>query len=210
MTTAPIPPLDLSAIQRLRKVAVAVFLFGLIGLALVSQSPGGVHSQWHQAMELTGYAAIVISIVGRAWCSLYIGGRKKAEIVSRGPYSVTRNPLYVFSFIGAFGVGAQTGSVTIALLFVLASLIVFWMTVKREEAFLSAEFGDVYDRYAARTPRFIPRPSLWRDEDDLTIKPVRFLLTIRDGLVFLLAIPVFELIDVGQADRWLTVVFRLF
>lgn len=210
MTTAPISHLDLSAIQKLRKLAVAVFLFGLIGLALISQSPGGVNSQWHEAMEMAGYIAIVISIVGRAWCSLYIGGRKKAEIVSRGPYSVTRNPLYVFSFIGAFGVGAQTGSVTIALLFVLASLIVFWMTVKREEAFLSAEFGDVYDRYAARTPRFIPRPSLWQDEGDMTIKPSLYLLTIRDGLVFLLAIPVFELIDLGQADRWLTVVFHLF
>lgn len=210
MTTAPISHLELGAIQRLRKLAVAVFLFGLIGLALVSQSPGGVDGKWHEGMEMVGYVAIVISIVGRAWCSLYIGGRKKAEIVTRGPYSVTRNPLYVFSFIGAFGVGAQTGSVTIALLFVFASLIVFSMTVKREEAFLSAEFGEVYDRYAARTPRFIPKPSLWRDEDDLTIKPVRFLLTIRDGLVFLLAIPVFELIDLGQADRWLTVVFHLF
>ncbi len=209
MTTAPISHLDLGTIQKLRKLAVAVFLFGLIGLALVSQSPGGVNSQWHEAMEMAGYAAIVISIVGRAWCSLYIGGRKKAEIVHRGPYSVTRNPLYLFSFLGAFGVGAQTGSVTIALLFVLASLIVFWMTVKREEAFLSAEFGEVYDRYAARTPRFLPRFSLWRDEGDLTIKPSLFLLTIRDGLVFLLAIPVFELIDVGQADRWLTVVFHL-
>ena len=209
MTTAPISHLDLGAIQRLRKVAVAVFLFALIGLALFNQSPGGLNSGWHQGMELAGYAAIVVSIVGRAWCSLYIGGRKKAEIVSRGPYSVTRNPLYVFSFIGAFGVGAQTGSVTIALLFVVASLIVFWMTVNREEAFLAGEFGESYARYVARTPRFLPNPRLWKDEEDLTIKPVLFLVTLRDGLVFLLAIPVFELVDLGQADRWLTVFFHL-
>ena len=29
-------------------------------------------------------AEIIVAIVGRAWCSLYIGGRKKAEIVDRG------------------------------------------------------------------------------------------------------------------------------
>lgn len=209
MTTAPVSPLDLGAIQKLRKVAVAFFLFGLIGLSVVTQSIGGVDGRWHQGLEAVGFGAIVLSIVGRAWCSLYIGGRKKAEIVDRGPYSITRNPLYVFSFIGAFGVGAQTGSVTIALLFVAASLIVFSMTVKREEAFLGGEFGEVYAHYKARTPRFWPRFSLWRDENELTIRPSLFLLTIRDGLVFLLAIPVFELIDVGQADRWLTVLFHL-
>ena len=34
-------------------------------------------------------------------------------------------------------------------------------------------------------------------------------MTIRDGLVFLLAIPVFELIDTGQAFGWLHVVAQL-
>jgi len=209
MTTAPISHLDLGAIQRLRKVVVGVFLVALIALSVVSQTPGGVDGGWHHRLEYIGYAAIVISIVGRAWCSLYIGGRKKAEIVDRGPYSVTRNPLYVFSFIGAFGVGAQTGSITIAALFVLASLIVFSMTVHREEAFLRGEFGEVYERYFARTPRFFPKASLWRDEDELTIRPSLFLVTIRDGMVFLLAIPLFELIDMAQVDGWLSVLVRL-
>ena len=74
----------------------------------------------HRRVAAAAVVAVVcavvalVCIVGRAWCSLYIGGRKKAEIVDRGPYSISRNPLYVFSFMGAFGVGAQTGSVTLA------------------------------------------------------------------------------------------------
>lgn len=200
---------DLGTVQKIRKAAVLVGLVALVGLSLVSQSIGGVDGAWHERVELAGFVAIIVSIVGRAWCSLYIGGRKKAEIVDRGPYSIARNPLYLFSFVGAFGIGAQSGSVTIALLFVLVALLVFSLTVRREEAFLEREFGEVYRAYKARTPRFWPRFALWRDEEQLTIRPSLFLLTIRDGLVFLLAIPVFELIDMGQAAHWLRVFAHL-
>lgn len=209
MTPAPAPALDLAAIQKLRKVAVGVALLGLIVLSVFSQSIGGVDSRWHEAVESLGLGAIILAIVGRAWCTLYIGGRKKAEIVDRGPYSISRNPLYVFSFVGAFGIGAQSGSVAIAAAFVVAAVLVFHFTVQREESFLLREFGDGYARYVARTPRFWPRFRLWRDADELTIRPSLFLLTIRDGLVFLLAVPLFELIDEGQAVHWLRVAAHL-
>ncbi|WP_332654182.1 methyltransferase family protein [Brevundimonas sp.] len=209
MTTLTPTPLSLGAVQKIRKAAVLIGLVSLVGLSLVSQSIGGVDGQWHEDVEGVGLAAIVLAIVGRAWCSLYIGGRKKSEIVDRGPYSISRNPLYVFSFIGAFGIGAQSGSVTIALLFVLVAMLVFSLTVGREEAFLEREFGSAYLTYKARTPRFWPRFGLWRDEDQLTIRPSLFLLTIRDGLVFLFAIPLFEVIDMGQAAHWLRVVAYL-
>jgi len=209
MTITHRPALDLGAVQKIRKIAVLVAILALVGLALVSQSVGGVDGEWHERVEAVGFVAMILSIVGRAWCSLYIGGRKKAEIVDRGPYSITRNPLYVFSYIGAFGIGAQSGSVTIGLGFVLAAMAVFYLTVKREEAFLEREFGAVYTAYKARTPRFWPRFSLWRDEEELTIRPSLFVTTIRDGLVFLLAIPIFELIDAGQAAHWLRILLHL-
>ncbi|MFN3669543.1 MAG: methyltransferase family protein [Brevundimonas sp.] len=209
MTALQRSALDLSTVQRIRKIAVLAALVALVTLAVVTQSIGGVDGEWHERVEAVGLGAMILSIVGRAWCSLYIGGRKKAEIVDRGPYSITRNPLYVFSYIGAFGIGAQSGSVTIALGFVLAAMAVFYLTVRREEAFLEREFGAVYAAYKARTPRFWPRFSLWRDEEQLTIRPALFVTTIRDGLVFLLAIPVFELIDAGQAAGWLRIIAHL-
>ena len=209
MTATHRPTLDLGAVQKARKLAVLAALVALVGLALVTQSIGGVDGQWHEHVEAVGFTFMILSIVGRAWCSLYIGGRKKAEIVDRGPYSITRNPLYVFSFIGAFGIGTQSGSVTIGVGFVLAAMAVFYLTVQREEAFLGREFGPVYAAYKARTPRFWPRFSLWRDVEQLTIRPALFVTTIRDGLVFLLAIPVFELIDAGQTSGWLHIVSRL-
>lgn len=207
MTTAPL--FDLQAVQKIRKLAVLASLVLLMGLTLVSQSFTGADSPMHEIVELVGWAAIMIAVVGRAWCSLYIGGRKKAEIVTRGPYSVSRNPLYVFSFIGAFGVGAQSGGVTIALLFALAAWAVFALTVRREEAWLESAFGAEYVAYRERTPRFLPDVSLWRDEGELVVRPSFFLTTLRDGLVFFLAIPLFEAIDAAQLEGWLKVLARL-
>ena len=202
-------PFDLQAVQKVRKAVILVALVALIGLSLISQSASGLESGLHEGVEAFGLAAIVLAIIGRAWCSLYIGGRKKAEIVSRGQYSITRNPLYVFSFLGSFGVGAQTGSVTIAVLFAVASWVVFSLTVRREEAWLQNVFWADYSAYRERTPRFIPDVSLWRDEGDLAVRPAFFLLTLRDGLMFFLAVPVFESFDALQATGWLHVLLKL-
>lgn len=199
---------DLQRVQKIRKAALLVGLIGVVALAFVTRSIGG-ESVLHEGLEAFGLGLIAICIVGRAWCSLYIGGRKKAEIVDRGPYSISRNPLYVFSFMGAFGIGAQTGSVTLAALFLVLAVVVFHFTVKREEAWLSEVFGQTYADYCARTPRFGPDFSKWRDEGTLEIRPQFFLTTLRDGLMFLLAVPLFESVEKLQDIGWLAPLLHL-
>lgn len=199
---------DIQHVQRLRKVAMGLGIVAVVGVAVMTRSQWG-DGIVHEAIEVLGLCLIPLCIVGRAWCSLYIGGRKKAEIVDRGPYSVSRNPLYVFSFLGAFGVGAQTGSLTLAALFLMVTVLVFWFTVQREEAWLSEEFGAPYAAYVARTPRFGPDFSKWKDEEMLEIRPRFFLTTLLDGLVFLLAFPLFEGIDWLQRSGWLVPLFTL-
>lgn len=198
-------PSDLARVQRQRKFVILLGLFALVGLtALVEPTPVLEHP-----VEYLGLITIMFCVIGRAWCSLYIGGRKKQEIVVAGPYSLCRNPLYVFSFIGAFGIGAQTGSLTVGLGFALACWIVFRIVVGREEDYLSKTFGDVYDDYRRRTPRFLPDLRAWRDEPELSVRPAFFLRTVRDGLVFLLAVPVFEALERLQQTGWFDAVLRL-
>lgn len=199
---------DLQKVQRVRKIALVAALVAVVALAFVTRSLGGA-TALHEGVEAFGLALIVVCIVGRAWCSLYIGGRKKAEIVDRGPYSISRNPLYLFSFMGAFGVGAQTGSLTLASIFLLLTFAVFYATVKREEAWLSDAFGQTYLDYCARTPRFGPDISRWRDAESLDVRPRFFLTTLRDGLVFLLAVPLFEAVEKLQDIGWLAALIRL-
>lgn len=206
MTT--VSSFDLQRVQRIRKWAVGLSLLAAVGLALFTSTTWG-DGQFHEGVEAAGLGAMVFAIVGRAWCSLYIGGRKKAEIVDTGPYSISRNPLYLFSYVGSFGVGAQTGSIVMGLLFLAISMVVFHFTVQREEAWLMNAFGEPYAAYMRRTPRFGPDFSKWKDEETLTVRPQFFLATIRDGLVLLLAIPVFEAIETFQAMGVLKILLHL-
>lgn len=199
---------DLQRVQRIRKAVMLIGILAVVAVALLTRPEWG-DGEFHEGLEAVGLGLIAICIVGRAWCSLYIGGRKKSEIVDRGPYSISRNPLYVFSFIGAFGVGAQTGSVSLAVLFLAVTVAVFWFTVRREEVWLSEAFGAPYAAYVARTPRFGPDFSKWQDEGMLEIKPRFFLTTLRDGLVFLLAVPLFESVERLQDIGWLAPLLHL-
>lgn len=183
---------DLIAVQRMRK---AVLLAG-IALCVVflffgtSRWPGG--TLVHEAIEWTGIALIVIAIVGRTWSSLYIGGRKVSTLVDTGPYSITRNPLYAFSILGAAGAGAQLGSVVMALAGGLMAWIVFLIVVRREEQVLIGALGAPYTDYTSRVPRFLPNIVLWRDSDSLVIRPSIIIVTFFDALLFFLAIPLAE------------------
>ena len=134
---------------------------------------------------------------------------KKQEIVAAGPYSICRNPLYVFSFIGAFGVGALSGSLSVAFVFTLICWLVFRIVVAREEGYLTEAFGAPYQAYCARTPRFLPNPALWRDEAEVLIRPAFFVRTVRDGLVFLLALPLFEALERLQHLGWFDAILQL-
>ena len=201
--------MKIHTVQTIRKIvlfaaiALGVFIFAVT----TSVHPGG--GAVHEMIEWAGIVLIVVCILGRTWASLYIGGRKIEEFVQTGPYSVTRNPLYFFSFLGAAGIGAQVGSVVLALACALLAYLVFYAVVRQEEQVLSARYGDSYRRYLARVPRFIPNPTLWHDEPTLTIRPPRVLTTFADALVFLLAVPIAELFEYLQETGVIPVLFHL-
>src|SRR5690606_15714813 len=163
----------------------------------------------HEFVEAFGLGLIGAAIVGRLWSTLYIGGRKGAKLVTDGPYSVTRNPLYVFSTIGAAGVGAQTGSILIALIFGIVTAITFHVVILREERFLRQQFGATYEAYCASVPRFLPRFSAFKDTEEVAVYPRRLYVTLADGLIFFAAAPLFEGIEWLQMHHILPIYFRL-
>lgn len=184
--------MNIATVQTIRKIVLfAIIAFGVFVFAVTrSRYPSG--GTIHEMIEWVGIVLIVICILGRTWASLYIGGRKIDELVTTGPYSMTRNPLYFFSFLGAAGAGAQIGSVVIALICGALAHLVFHIVVLQEEKLLLGRYGEPYRAFMAKVPRFLPKPSLWRDEPTLTIRPPRVLMTFADALVFLLAVPMAE------------------
>lgn len=149
----------------------------------------------HEGVEIFGMALMLIAIVGRSWCSLYIGGRKSREVVATGPYSVSRNPLYLFSLLAVTGIGLQTGSLILGLIATAIAFAIFHRVILKEEEALAAGLGADYERYRRRVPRFGPKLSLWQDAESITVFPARLSRTFLEALLFLLAIPVCETIE---------------
>lgn len=199
----------LAVYQHMRRV----FLF--LAILVVSACLLFIGSAWgdsttHDLIEIVGVGLIVIGILGRVWSTLYIGGRKAQMVVTEGPYSIMRNPLYFFSAIAAVGAGAQTGSIIIALVFGIFTVLAFHIVIRREEAFLSGTFGAPYQDYLARVPRFFPNFSLFRDLPIIEVGTARVYSTLKDGLVFFIALPLLELVETGQESGWLPVLFQLY
>jgi protein-S-isoprenylcysteine O-methyltransferase Ste14 len=196
----------LRRVQTARKaVIIAAILLGVVFLFVgVSRWPTG--SLVHETLEWVGVGLIIFCIVGRTWCSLYIGGRKVAELVTDGPYSVTRNPLYLFSILGAAGVGAQLGSLMLTLAAGAVAWLVFYLVVLKEEEFLASKFGTAFAEYRARVPRFMLRLSMWRDVKTLSVQPRVVTMTFVDACIFLVSIPIAEafeyLHDAGILRAW--------
>ena len=206
---APAGPMKIHTVQAIRKIAF--YIVAAVGIAVVavtaSAAPSG--SFVHEMIEWIGIVLIVICILGRTWSSLYIGGRKIEEFVQTGPYSIMRNPLYFFSCIGAVGVGMQVGTVLLGLICGLLAYIIFRLVIGREEQLLAERYGASYSAYMARVPRFFPNPTLWHDNETLTIRPPKVLMTFADALVFLLAVPGAEFFEALQDGGVLPVLLHL-
>ena len=205
-TTLPPPTVDIATVQMARKLGL---LIALATFAVLFFFAGPRWPYVHEAMRWVGAGLIFVCICGRTWCSLYIGGRKNYELVMTGPYSVSRNPLYVFSILGALGIGAQFGAVSVALLAGVCAWAVHMLVVRQEERLLLAEYGDVYAGYLAEVPRFFPRFSLWKNVDVLEVRPRAFARTFGDACIFISAIPGAAAIDLLHNLGLLRVFFRL-
>lgn len=197
---------DLSQVQRLRKAVLAGIALLLMAAAILSDA---MAENLERKIELSGWLAIGICIVGRTWSGLYIAGRKNKSVVRFGPYSIVRNPLYVFSVVGAVGVGLAFGSLTAGFLLGLVVLVVFHLVLRQEEEFLSDRFGPDYRRYLAEVPRWVPDFSLWQEAEEVQVSPRVVIRIFLDALLFSLAIPLFEGLELLQNSGVVPVLLRL-
>ena len=106
----------------------------------------------------------VIAVLGlalRAWASGHL--RKNSALATSGPYSYTRNPLYLGSFLLGLGFTVASGQLLLGLLFVALFLGIYLPVMRVEAATLSQLFGQDYTDYARSVPLFFPRLKPYRD-----------------------------------------------
>lgn len=157
---------------RVRTVGSRFIGFGLAAMVAVSLS------HWHHSIPyvehilwLIGWMLVGLGVMGRIWCSIYISGFKNAKLVMLGPYSLCRNPLYLFSFFGGMGIMMLTETFLYPLIFAVIYLAYYRYVIGQEERFLSVKYGEVYQQYFKTVPRFWPNFSNYHEPESYLVSP---------------------------------------
>lgn len=142
---------------------LSIRLSGLLLLTAAIASfrrPSSLSLTW----QWTGVAAFACSAAWMIWMYLSLGPnltdtvavRRKAYLVTRGPYRLVRHPMYLGLAAAGLSLALIQGSPAVA----AATLLSFSLLAIRsrtEDRLLAQHFGAAYLDYARRTPPFFPR-----------------------------------------------------
>ncbi len=180
-----------------------VFALGVFAYIIFVPAPQLLPNWVDDIIELVGLILLGTAAFGRVWCLVYVAGKKDNVLVRQGPYSVVRNPLYVFSFIGVVGLGLAVENPLLSVVLAIAFVLYYRHVVPREEESLKQEFGEAYADYLRTTPRWIPRMALYDEPRTLESVNVR---AVRQGILqaswFVLGFVIVELIEIAQNAYW--------
>jgi protein-S-isoprenylcysteine O-methyltransferase Ste14 len=163
-------------------------------------------------MVLFLFGAILVGIasLGRVWCSAYIAGYKTDHLITQGPYSMCRNPLYFFSLLGALGVGFASETLLIPLLILVGFVGYYPLVINSEEAELMRLHKSEFKIYQKEVPRFFPKPSLLKEPEEYILKPMVFKRHIFSALWFVWLMGILEFIEGLHELRAFPTIFKIY
>lgn len=195
--------------ERLRlPISRVLALVVLIGAATTESAYSVDSPLFEISLFFVGMILVSVASLGRLWCALYISGYKTGSLVKEGPYSLCRNPLYFFSFLGGIGIGLTTETLVYPVVIGVAFMIGYPFVVMNEERRLADIHGPEFDEYRKSTPRFIPNLSSFKEPDQYLVFPKIFRKQIFDALWFVWIVGILEfsegLRESGVLPVWFT------
>ncbi len=92
--------------------------------------------------------------MGRSWnIPGKLNGDQDLLLIKTGPFSYSRNPIYVGIILISFGMAIALKSVFILFSFLL--YLHLYLMIREEEKKLQSHFDDTYSKYRLEVPRFI-------------------------------------------------------
>lgn len=133
-----------------------VLIGGLVLLDLFTAPRLPIKSGQLIIIEFIAFLFILVATFGRLWALSYISGHKTQNLITDGPYSITRNPLYFFSFCGALGFGLISKSILVFCAIILAFAIYYPLVIRAEEKHLENVHHDSFKHYKSSVNAFFP------------------------------------------------------
>jgi protein-S-isoprenylcysteine O-methyltransferase Ste14 len=112
------------------------------------------------------YIGLGLTVLGAAfaiWARFALGTNWSASVtvkenhsfVQRGPYRLVRHPIYAGLLLAMFGTAVVYGEAGCFLALVLA-FVGWWLKARREEEFMTQQFGEDYRCYQKNVRQLIP------------------------------------------------------
>jgi protein-S-isoprenylcysteine O-methyltransferase Ste14 len=156
-----------SWLQRMLYVLPLVFAFvllsrpeaghGWLGARFLPDSP---------VVEWIGVLLTAAGVVVAFWARAHLGSnwsgvvtlKQGHELIRTGPYRTIRHPIYTGILLSMLGTVAAMGEVRALIAFFIVCMSLY-IKARREESFLSAEFGPRFVEHRQHTGMFLPRVS---------------------------------------------------
>ncbi|GAC1637390.1 MAG: isoprenylcysteine carboxylmethyltransferase family protein [Candidatus Acidiferrum sp.] len=118
----------------------------------------------NDAVTVLGLLLTIGGLIFAVWARIALGAnwsgtvtiKSGHNLIRRGPYKWIRHPIYTGLLLSMAGTVLLQGEVR-ALLGFLLVLLALYRKAKREERFLSEEFGEGFAEHAKHTGMFLPR-----------------------------------------------------
>ncbi|MCK4739279.1 MAG: isoprenylcysteine carboxylmethyltransferase family protein [Deltaproteobacteria bacterium] len=206
-----------STINWLRKYRTfSMRIVAVVGLLIILfTEPSRVISPSTESLYfLIGLVLIVAGVFGRIWAILYVLGRKNLKLVTSGPYSICRNPLYLCSVLISLGAAVMVKTALFFFVFFIPFLVSIILTISKEELTLKARFGEAYRDFCSRVPRLFP--AIWKFtnarrvvEAKVKVSPKVVTFAIVEAFAFLLIIPFIKIVEALHASEVIPVLWRV-
>ncbi|HEY0914061.1 MAG TPA: isoprenylcysteine carboxylmethyltransferase family protein [Solimonas sp.] len=165
-----------------------LFCVGIVLLYLLSASYWHDNDAWiTHLLTPMGIVLAAAGALGRLWSSSYASGNKNTQLLTVGPYSLMRNPLYAFSYVGGLGIAITTETLVIPLLFTIWFFWYYPKVVTGEERFLESQYQGEFRAYMQQVPRFVPRPEGFVEPPRWEMSPPAFRKSMQHVVWFVIA-----------------------
>ena len=119
--------------------------------------PSSIWSFW------IGAAVTVAGLLFAVWARQHLASnwssavtiKQGHELITSGPYTLVRHPIYTGILAGFLGTAIAMGQVRGFIGFVVI-FIVLWAKLRMEEQWMRSEFGETYATYAQHTTALVP------------------------------------------------------
>jgi protein-S-isoprenylcysteine O-methyltransferase Ste14 len=149
-------------VQRMLPLAVAYLLLFYRGTSLGWLGKRFVPDS--SAAAVIGLSLTAAGVAFAIWARWHLGAnwsaivsiREQHELIRSGPYRRVRHPIYTGMLLAMAGTALVLGEVRGLLAFAITLLAFYWKA-RKEEAWLTSEFGEDFNVHAHQTGMFLPK-----------------------------------------------------